>query len=149
MNELFPIVAGLLCGLVLGSLTAKRRIFVGVAFAVVAGLLATIISGEWRISWAFLLIDIPLVAISSVAGVLLSRKVVLQRATRCSSLSGRPAADARHGGAPGVAYSGRVIRASARLHAHFTVVAGEGWGCSLSWFVLTAATKARWPGLTS
>ena len=37
MNELFPIVAGLLCGLVLGSLTAKRRIFVGVAFAVVAG----------------------------------------------------------------------------------------------------------------
>jgi hypothetical protein len=82
MNELFPIVAGLLCGLALGSLTAKRRIFVGVAFAVVAGLLATIISGEWRISWAFLLVDIPLVAISSVAGVLLSRKVVLQRATR-------------------------------------------------------------------
>ena len=82
MNELFPIVAGLLCGLVLGSLTAKRRIFVGVVFALVAGLLATIVSGEWRISWAFLLIDIPLVAISSVAGVLLSRRLVLQRASR-------------------------------------------------------------------
>jgi hypothetical protein len=82
MNELFPIVAGLLCGLVLGSLTAQRRIVVGMVFAVVAGLLATIVSGEWRISWAFLLIDIPLVAISSVAGVLLSRRVVLARASR-------------------------------------------------------------------
>ncbi len=82
MNELFPIVAGLLCGLLLGSLTAKRRIFVGLAFALVAGTLATIVSGEWRMSWAFLLIDIPLVAISSATGVLLSRKVVLSRASR-------------------------------------------------------------------
>ena len=82
MTELFPIVAGLLCGVVLGSLTARRRVLVGLAFSVVAGVLATVLSGEWRISWAFLLIDIPLVAVSAVVGDLLSRSVVLRRAER-------------------------------------------------------------------
>ena len=82
MTELFPIVAGLLCGLVLGSLTARRLVLVGLAFSVVAGVLATVVSGEWRISWAFLLIDIPLVAVSAVVGDLLSRSVVLRRADR-------------------------------------------------------------------
>ena len=82
MSELFPIVAGLLCGLLLGSLTARRRVIVGLAFSVAAGVLATVLSGEWRISWAFLLIDIPLVAGSAVAGDLLSRGIVLRRASR-------------------------------------------------------------------
>lgn len=82
MTEFFPIVAGLLCGLLLGSLTARRRVIVGLAFSVVAGVLATVVSGEWRISWAFLLIDIPLVAVSAVAGNLLSRRLVLRRASR-------------------------------------------------------------------
>ncbi|HEV7935869.1 MAG TPA: hypothetical protein VGP70_26590 [Actinomadura sp.] len=82
MTELFPIVAGLLCGMVLGRLTARRRVLVGLAFSVVAGVLATVVSGEWRISWSFLLIDIPLVAVSAVAGDLLSRSVVLRWASR-------------------------------------------------------------------
>lgn len=82
MTELFPVVAGLLCGLLLGSLTARRRVIVGLAFSIIAGVLATVLSGEWRISWAFLLIDIPLVAICAVAGVLLSRRIVLWRASR-------------------------------------------------------------------
>jgi len=82
VTEFFPIVAGLLCGLVLGSLTARRRVLVGLAFSVVAGVLATVVSGEWRISWAFLLIDIPLVAVSAVVGDLLSRSVALRRADR-------------------------------------------------------------------
>ena len=82
MSELLPIVAGLWCGLVLGSLTARRRVLVGLAFSVVAGVLATVVSGEWRISWAFLLIDIPLVAVSAVVGDLLSRSVALRRADR-------------------------------------------------------------------
>jgi hypothetical protein len=82
MTEFFPIVAGLLCGLLLGSLTARRRVMVGLAFSVVAGVLATVVSGEWRISWAFLLIDIPLVGVSAVAGDLLSRRVALRRAVQ-------------------------------------------------------------------
>ena len=82
MNELFPIVSGLLCGSLLGSLTAQRRVIFGLIFSVVAGVLATVVSGEWQISWAFLLIDIPLVAVSAVAGDLLSRRLVLRRAGR-------------------------------------------------------------------
>jgi hypothetical protein len=82
VTEIFPVVAGLICGLVLGGLTARRRIVVGVVFSVVAGLLATVVSGEWRVSWAFLLIDIPLVAVSAVVGDLVSRTVVVRRANR-------------------------------------------------------------------
>lgn len=76
MNELFPIAAGLLCGLLLGAVTARRRMATGVGFAVVAGTLATVVSGEWRVSWAFLLVDIPLVAVSAALGALLSRAAV-------------------------------------------------------------------------
>jgi hypothetical protein len=81
MNEIFPMAAGLVCGVLLGTLTARRRIVVGLTVSVVAGVLATVVSGEWRISWAFLLIDIPLVAVFSACGVVLSRKAVLRRAT--------------------------------------------------------------------
>jgi len=82
VTEFFPIAAGLLCGLLLGSLTARRRVLVGLVFSVLAGVLATIVSGEWRISWAFLLIDIPLVAVCAAAGDLLSRRIVLRRESR-------------------------------------------------------------------
>jgi hypothetical protein len=82
VGELFPITAGLVCGVVLGSLTARRRVLVGLAFSVVAGVLATVLSGEWRISWAFLLIDIPLVGVSAVIGDLLSRRVALRGTDR-------------------------------------------------------------------
>jgi hypothetical protein len=82
MTEFFPIVAGLLCGLLLGSVTARRRVIVGLVFSVVAGALATVVSGESQISWAFLLIDIPLVAVSAGVGDLISRRLVLRLASR-------------------------------------------------------------------
>jgi hypothetical protein len=40
-----------------------------------------VLSGEWRVSWAFLLIDIPLVAACAAIGFLASRAVVLRRST--------------------------------------------------------------------
>jgi len=80
--EIFPVLAGLICGLVLGGLTARRRIVVGVGVSIVAGLLATVLSGEWRVSWAFLPIDIPLVAVSAVVGDLVSRTAVVRRTSR-------------------------------------------------------------------
>ena len=42
----------------------------GLLLSVVAGVLSTVMSGEWRISWAFLLVDIPLVAGCAVIGFL-------------------------------------------------------------------------------
>ena len=82
MTEFFPILAGLVCGVLLGSLTVRRPLLVGVLFSVVAGVMATVLAGEWRISWAFLLIDIPLVGASAVVGDLLARGVMLRRTSR-------------------------------------------------------------------
>ena len=82
MTEIFPVVAGLVCGVLLGTLTVRRPVLVGVAFSVVAGILATVLAGEWRISWAFLLVDIPLVGLSAAVGDLLSRGIVLRRISR-------------------------------------------------------------------
>jgi hypothetical protein len=82
MTEFFPVLAGLACGVLLGSVTVRRPVLVGVVFSVVAGVLATVLAGEWRISWAFLLIDIPLVGMSALIGDLLARGAVLRRASR-------------------------------------------------------------------
>ena len=81
MEEFFPIAAGLIAGLLLGSFTARSRLAVGFALSVTAGFLATVLSGEWRVSWAFLLIDIPLVAGCAAIGFLVSRASVLRRST--------------------------------------------------------------------
>jgi hypothetical protein len=68
-------------GLLLGSFTSRSRLVAGLILSVVAGFLATVVSGESRISWAFLLVDIPLVAGCAVIGFLASRAVVLRRST--------------------------------------------------------------------
>jgi hypothetical protein len=75
MDELLPIASGLVAGLALGLLASRLRLPVGAIAAVVLGTLATVVSGEFRLSWAFLLIDIPLVAVASVAGLLAGRLV--------------------------------------------------------------------------
>jgi hypothetical protein len=68
MQELVPIVSGLVAGSLLGFLRPSLRIPVGIAAAVVLGTLATIVTGEFRVSWGFLLVDIPLVGLAAVAG---------------------------------------------------------------------------------
>ena len=73
MNELFPIVSGVVVGIALGGFMPQLRLLLGIVAAVVLGIIATIISGEYLISWEFLLIDIPLVGICSAAAVLVSR----------------------------------------------------------------------------
>ena len=81
MHELFPIVSGLLLGASLPLIRPQMRLKVGVGASVVLGALATIISGEYRIGWEFLLIDIPLVALCSVAGFATARVVRRRLAT--------------------------------------------------------------------
>jgi hypothetical protein len=73
MNELFPILAGLAVGGALGVLRPAVRLPFAVAAAILLGAAATFLSGEFEISWSFLLIDIPLVALSSAAAILAGR----------------------------------------------------------------------------
>ena len=75
MNELFPILSGLLVGSVLTLIRPQMRLAAGVVAAVILGTIATIVSGEYKIGWEFLLIDIPLVAIASAAGFATTRAI--------------------------------------------------------------------------
>lgn len=75
MDELFPVVAGLVVGTLLGGLAPRLRLVVGALAAVTLGVAATVLSGEYRIGWEFLLVDIPLVAVSAVVSLLATRGV--------------------------------------------------------------------------
>jgi hypothetical protein len=85
-SELFPIVSGLIVGSTLPLIRPQMRLASGVAAAVVLGTIATVISGEYKMGWEFLLIDIPLVAVCSAAGF-----ATVRAARRRSSTHGRPA----------------------------------------------------------
>jgi hypothetical protein len=88
MNELFPILAGLAVGGALALVAPRLRPRYGAVAALVLGTLATIVSGEYQIGWEFLLIDVPLVAISSVVG-LTAVRAVRARATSGPADGGR------------------------------------------------------------
>ena len=67
MHELFPILSGVALGVALGLLRRGIRILFGIAVAVVLGTTATVISGEYKIGWESLFIDIPLVGLTAAA----------------------------------------------------------------------------------
>lgn len=76
MEELFPVVAGIVVGLVLGLVRPSMRLRTGLPLAVLFGVAATVLSGEFKISWAYLLIDIPLVAVTAALTLLATQRVV-------------------------------------------------------------------------
>jgi len=67
--ELLPIVSGLFLGCILGLVRPNLRVPVGIVLAIALGVLATVASGEFLVSWGFLLIDIPLVAVGAAIGL--------------------------------------------------------------------------------
>ncbi len=75
MQELLPVVGGLFLGLLLGLVRPSMRVPVGAVLIVALGVLATVVSGEFLISWAFLLIDVPLVAISTAVGLVVTHRL--------------------------------------------------------------------------
>jgi hypothetical protein len=82
MQELFPIVSGLFVGSLLGLLRPSVRVPVGAVLIVTFGVLATVVSGEFMISWAFLLIDVPLVAVSTAVGLVVVHRLRWARRPR-------------------------------------------------------------------
>jgi hypothetical protein len=77
MQELFPLACGLLLGVTLGFIRPKVRLAIGAGLAIVLGLLATVVTGEFKASWGYLLVDIPLVAFAALLGVLFARHLRL------------------------------------------------------------------------
>lgn len=75
MGELLPLGCGLLLGVALGRLRPSLRLPVGAVLAVALGFLATAATGEAAISWAFVLIDIPIVALGALVVRLVERRL--------------------------------------------------------------------------
>jgi hypothetical protein len=75
VQELFPLAAGLFLGAALGAIRPSLRLSVGIAGAVLLGVCATVISGEFKLSWEYLLFDIPLVAVCATLGLLVAKRV--------------------------------------------------------------------------
>ncbi|HEU0131197.1 MAG TPA: hypothetical protein VFQ85_09435 [Mycobacteriales bacterium] len=76
MTELFPVAGGFVVGVVLASLRPGSRRALGAVCAVLVGIAATVVSGEYRAGWEFLLVDVPLAAAGAVAGAYLARRAV-------------------------------------------------------------------------
>jgi hypothetical protein len=74
VTELFPVVAALVAGTLLARAFSGTRSRVLIVLAAVAiGASATVLSGEWLQSWAFLLVDIPEALVAAFVGVLVCR----------------------------------------------------------------------------
>ena len=82
--ELFPIACGLLTGALVGLLRPSLRLPIGAALAIGFGVAATVLSGEAKMSWGYVLVDIPLVVVSAgVANVLVrTRRLQAAQPTR-------------------------------------------------------------------
>jgi hypothetical protein len=73
--EIVPILSGLLLGAFLGWMNPGSRLRIGLPIALALGFLATVASGEFRISWGFLIEDIPLVGVSAAIGFFAGHRV--------------------------------------------------------------------------
>jgi hypothetical protein len=51
MQELFPLACGLLLGVTLGFVRPTLWLPIGAGLAIVLGLLATVVTGEFKTSW--------------------------------------------------------------------------------------------------
>jgi hypothetical protein len=70
MSELIPVLlAFIFGGVVWRTVKGLTRIFLSVAVVLAAGLAATLLSGEFRESWLFLLVDVAEAAAGLVCAV--------------------------------------------------------------------------------
>lgn len=81
MSEIIPVLHGCGVGVLCSSLNSRRWLSFWLGLSVLFGAAATVVTGEWKVGWEFLLIDIPLVAASSFAFIVLRNR--LKRPLRC------------------------------------------------------------------
>ncbi len=74
-GELLPAVSGLVMGSILVYLRPGLRLRIGAALAIVLGSIATVSSGEFSVSWGYLLVDVLLVAWSALVSMMLAHNL--------------------------------------------------------------------------
>jgi hypothetical protein len=67
VTEFVPLCLGAFLGLLLGSLRVPPSRGIVGFLAVLLGVCATAVTGELRVAWEYVLVDIPLVGLSAVA----------------------------------------------------------------------------------
>jgi xanthosine utilization system XapX-like protein len=75
VRELLPIGCGLLVGVLAARIRPSVRWPVVGVLAVALGMAATIVTGEAAISWGYVLIDIPMVAVAASVGFLVVHRL--------------------------------------------------------------------------
>ena len=78
MDELFPVVSGVVLGIVVAGIRPSLHLWIGIPVSIVLGLAATVLSGEFEVGWEYLLIDIPLVGVSAGLSFTLARMAFLR-----------------------------------------------------------------------
>jgi hypothetical protein len=73
MQELIPVASGLLLGAGLGYLRPSIRLPIGALLALLLGLFATVVTGEFKLSWEYLLVDVPLVGLAAFLALITVR----------------------------------------------------------------------------
>jgi hypothetical protein len=78
MEELIPIILGIILGALIGrSTTGITRIVLSVAAVLVSGASATILSGEYVESWIYLLLDLGEAALGLALGFVIVHRLML------------------------------------------------------------------------
>jgi hypothetical protein len=75
MTELLPIAAGALLGLVAGRLSPPPRLRAILPLSILLGIAISAVTGELSISWGYVLVDVPGVALSAAVSLASSRSV--------------------------------------------------------------------------
>jgi len=76
MDELFPIAAGLVLGMLFAAGFRWLRLWwVRSILVLLAGLSATLLSGEYQANWAFVLVDVGEVALLAWIGFVVARRL--------------------------------------------------------------------------
>jgi hypothetical protein len=87
MEELVPVILGVVLGALIGrSTTGRTRIVLSIAAMLVSGAAATVLSGEYAESWVYLLLDFGEAALGLAVGFVIAHRL----------LSGRTTPAARH-----------------------------------------------------
>ena len=76
MDELVPVILGLILGALIWRSTAGyARLALSVLAVLASGVIATLVSGEYAVSWIYVLLDLGEAAAGLAAGFMIANRV--------------------------------------------------------------------------
>jgi hypothetical protein len=94
MEELVPVILGVVLGALIGrSTTGRTRIVLSITAVLVSGATATVLSGEYVGSWIYLLLDFGEAALGLALGFVIAHRLLSGR----GALSAQRAASRQEG----------------------------------------------------